>query len=155
MTIKHENLFISKFTLTTFVVIYIIQLLLFGVNSFFKYFFVFLKKEKFMFKERLKQLRTEQNLTQKELAKNINTSQQNIGFWETGKRNPKYDMIEKLANFFNVSTDYLTGKSNIKHPESDIDKAIDKSVAYNGKPITNNDREAIKAFLSTYFSNKD
>lgn len=108
-----------------------------------------------MFKERLKQLRTEQNLTQKELAKNINTSQQNIGFWETGKRNPKYDMIEKLANFFNVSTDYLTGKSNIKTPESDIDKAIDKSVAYNGKTITNNDREAIKTFLNNYFSNKD
>ena len=78
-----------------------------------------------MFNQRLKQLRTEQNLTQKELAKHINTSQQNIGFWETGKRNPKFDMIEKLANFFNVSTDYLTGKSSTKNPKSDIDNAID------------------------------
>lgn len=108
-----------------------------------------------MFKERLKELRNQAGLTQKEIANKFNTSQQSYAKWENGKTNPSQKSLEKLAEFFNVSIDYLIGKSNIKHPESDIDKAIDKSVAYNGKPITNNDRETIKAFLNTYFSNKD
>ena len=65
-------------------------------------------------------------------------------------------MVEKLANFFNVSTDYLLGKTDIPEPESDIDldSAIDNSVAYDGTPITDNDREIIKDFLKDYFANK-
>ena len=65
-------------------------------------------------------------------------------------------MVEKLANFFNVSTNYLLGKTDIPEPESDIDldSAIDNSVAYDGTPITDNDREIIKDFLKDYFANK-
>ena len=66
------------------------------------------------------------------------------------------ETMEKLADFFNVSTDYLLGKTDIPDPESDIDldSAIDNSVAYDGTPITDNDREIIKDFLKDYFANK-
>lgn len=65
---------------------------------------------------RLKQLREIANLTQKELANKLETSQQNIAFWESGKRNPKYEMLKKLSMFFNVNPDYLLGKTDIKNP---------------------------------------
>ena len=109
-----------------------------------------------MLEIRLKELRNKANITQKELAESINTSQQNIAFYEKGERKPKHDMVEKLANFFNVSTDYLLGKTDFPDLdlEVDIDTAIDNSVAYDGKPITDNDREIIKDFLKEYFANK-
>ena len=109
-----------------------------------------------MLPNRLKELRQKANITQKELAHSIHSSQQNIAFYEKGERKPKHEMVEKLANFFNVSIDYLLGKTDIPDLdlEVDIDNAIDNSVAYDGTPITDNDREIIKNFLKDYFSNK-
>lgn len=74
-----------------------------------------------MLPERLKKLRIEAGLTQKELAKIIQTSQQNIGFYEKGERQPKNDTLTKLADFFNVSIDYLLGKTDKK--DNDLKKA--------------------------------
>ncbi len=59
------------------------------------------------FPERLRQLRTEADLTQKQLADIVGTTQQNIAFWETGRQRPKQPSLIKLANYFNVSIDYL------------------------------------------------
>lgn len=58
---------------------------------------------------RLKELRQEKDLTQYEIAKGINTSQRNISRWENGDNEPSSTFIIKLANFFDVSTDYLLG----------------------------------------------
>ena len=109
-----------------------------------------------MFSNRLKELRQKAKVTQKELAQSINSSQQNIALYEQGRRKPKYETLEKLSVFFNVSTDYLLGKTDFPEPDSDIDldTAIDNSVAYDGTPITDNDREIIKDFLKDYFANK-
>ena len=64
--------------------------------------------------------------------------------------------MKKNIYFFNVSTDYLLGKTDFPDLdlEVDIDTAIDNSVAYDGTPITDNDREIIKDFLKEYFANK-
>ena len=61
------------------------------------------------FKERLKELRVEKELSQIQLAKSIDVSQRSISSWETGFRQPDYDTLEKLAKFFNVTADYLLG----------------------------------------------
>ncbi len=74
-----------------------------------------------MFAKRLKQLRKEANLTQKNIADNFNTSPQSYAQWEKGLRNPSKESLEKLADFFNVSTDYLLGNSDIRNPEEEID----------------------------------
>lgn len=58
---------------------------------------------------RLKELRTEKNLTQTSVANAIHTSQRNIGRWENNEVLPTADFIIRLAEFFNVSTDYLLG----------------------------------------------
>ena len=61
---------------------------------------------------RLKELREEKQLSQLEVANAIATSQRNIGRWETGANEPSSSFVIKLANYFEVSTDYLLGRSN-------------------------------------------
>lgn len=60
----------------------------------------------------LKNLRQDNNMTQDELAKKIDTSRSNIANYENGKNMPSVDILEKISKLFGVSTDYLLGKSN-------------------------------------------
>lgn len=61
------------------------------------------------FASRLKQLRLSRKLTQKELGELLNVSQNAIFNWENNKREPSIEIIEMLANYFNVSKSYLMG----------------------------------------------
>jgi transcriptional regulator with XRE-family HTH domain len=61
------------------------------------------------FCERLKELRLEKKLTQKELAKIIQTNNSSICDWECGRAEPNIEMIIKLCNYFDISSDYLLG----------------------------------------------
>ncbi len=58
---------------------------------------------------RIFELRNEANLSQQKLATIIGVTQKAIDFWEKGINEPKASYIIKLAQFFNVSTDYLLG----------------------------------------------
>lgn len=60
---------------------------------------------------RLKQIRKERGVTQSEVAKFIGISQNNYSYWENGKVKIDGDSIKKLADYFNVSVDYLLGRS--------------------------------------------
>lgn len=62
--------------------------------------------------KRIKILRLENNLTQEELAKKINTLRSNIANYENNKNNPSIVVLEKLSKIFNCSTDYLLGITN-------------------------------------------
>lgn len=59
----------------------------------------------------LKRIRKENNLTQEELAKKINTSRSNIANYENDKNMPSIDILEKLSKIFGCSIDYLLGKT--------------------------------------------
>ena len=61
---------------------------------------------------RLKELRQERELTQWDVANGIQTGQRNIGRWERGEVLPSADYVVKLADFFEVSADYLLGRSD-------------------------------------------
>lgn len=63
---------------------------------------------------RLKQLREENNLSQLDLANKLNMSQQTISAYEKGTREPDIETIKKISDFFNVSTDYLICKTDIR-----------------------------------------
>lgn len=63
----------------------------------------------------LKKIRLDNNLTQEELAKKINTSRSNIANYENNKNMPSIEILDKLSEIFNCSTDYLLGKSDIKN----------------------------------------
>ncbi len=60
----------------------------------------------------IKELRLEKGLTQQQLANNIGVSQKAIDYWERNVNEPKASYIIKLADFFDVSADYLLGRKN-------------------------------------------
>lgn len=66
---------------------------------------------------RLKLLRTERGENLEKIAEYLNVSLQTISNYENEKRDMTPDTIIKLAKYFNVSTDYLLGKSDIRNPE--------------------------------------
>ncbi|WP_417129052.1 helix-turn-helix domain-containing protein [Ruthenibacterium lactatiformans] len=66
------------------------------------------------FGERLRQLRTEKGLTQKQLAVETGTSERGIQNYEMGIRNPAFDALLSLADYFDVSLDYLCGRSDVR-----------------------------------------
>ncbi len=65
------------------------------------------------YNEVLRELRTERNLTQAEIAKIINISQRAYSFYEKGEREPSIDTILKLADYYQVPTDILLGRWEI------------------------------------------
>lgn len=70
-----------------------------------------------MFCDNLKALRKQHELTQNELAEKLYVSIQSISRWETGESEPSFDVLLKIAEFFDVSTDYLLGKEFIPEEE--------------------------------------
>jgi len=69
-----------------------------------------------MLSKRLKALRQENNLLQKDIAKKLNISTSAYGFYEQGKRTPDLETVLKLAEIFDVTIDYLLGRNDIKTP---------------------------------------
>jgi len=64
------------------------------------------------FKDRLKELRMERNISQQDLGKIVNMSKMAISHWESGHSEPSIAQLIVLSNFFDVSVDYLIGKNN-------------------------------------------
>ena len=69
-----------------------------------------------MMKNRIKELRQKNNLTLRALGEKINMSSSRLSQYETGKREPKLETWQKLADFFGVSVPYLQGYVEINIP---------------------------------------
>lgn len=67
-----------------------------------------------MFEKRLKKERIKKGLNQPELAHALKVAKQTISNWENGNRTPDSNMLVKIANFFNVSVDYLLGRTEMR-----------------------------------------
>jgi len=66
-----------------------------------------------MLAKRLKQLREERHLLQKDIANILKITTSAYGYYEQNRRDPDTIVLQKLADFFDVSTDYLLGRTNI------------------------------------------
>ncbi len=66
---------------------------------------------------RLKKLRDENNFSQKSVAQKLNISNATLSQYESGVRQPSYDVLKKIADIYNVSIDYLLGRTDIKNYE--------------------------------------
>ena len=92
-----------------------------------------------MFKgDRLKKLREQKKLTQEQLGRVFNISHATINRYEKEQRQPDTEILNKLADFFDVSTDYLFGRINETRTESIKLKEEDKKY----KVIIDHAREA-------------
>lgn len=104
---------------------------------------------------RLKELRKEKDVMQKDVANFLDISSSAYGFYEQGKRTPTSDIVVKLAEYFDVSTDYLLGKTDERNietkkendleKENDVEKGINtifqkEVVQLCGEPLSPEDR---------------
>ncbi|AEN98699.1 helix-turn-helix domain-containing protein [Fructilactobacillus sanfranciscensis] len=117
-----------------------------------------------MFPERLKALRSGRHITLAELADELNkmfatdeaheNTASQIGNWERGIRNPSYIEVRKLATYFNVSMDYISGR--VDSENIDISKLFisGTDLYFNEQPISGSDRYEIYQLIDGYLHGK-
>lgn len=96
---------------------------------------------------RIKNLREEKGIYQKDLARLLNVSIPAINYYENEKRAMDTETASILADFFNVSIDYLLGKSDIRNPEKIEDTLELSNFMKNYTPPTQKQKEQIKSLL--------
>lgn len=69
-----------------------------------------------LFNDMLRALRQDNDLTQDELSKALHIERKTLSNYETGYRTPSIYLVVKIADYFDVSTDYLLGRTNIPTP---------------------------------------
>lgn len=69
-----------------------------------------------VYRERLRSIREDQDLTQAELGRLLNKSQQGYNHIEAGRAELKIDDLAKLCRFYNLSADYIIGLTDKKRP---------------------------------------
>lgn len=89
---------------------------------------------------RIRDLRKESGLSQEQLAKKFNLSQQTISSYEICSREPDNDTLKQLASFFGVSVDYLLGQSNLRNSR----EIVSESSAPYSLDVSGLPEEAIK-----------
>lgn len=94
-------------------------------------------------------------MSQFQLAKTLNIATSTLGMYETNKRKPNMEMLEKLADFFGVSIDYLLGREASDKSDIDLDRAIDNAMSFDGKPVTEHDRKMMKQLWKAYMAGKE
>ncbi|WP_125764492.1 helix-turn-helix domain-containing protein [Companilactobacillus hulinensis] len=100
-------------------------------------------------KDRIKALSNQRQITIAELERKLDFSNGTINKWN--KQNPSSDKLTQVANYFNVSTDYLLGRTNVKNvadkkPEADL-ADDDVIMTFEGRPIPPEDIELMKRLL--------
>lgn len=124
------------------------------------------------FGETLKKLRLEKELNQVEFAKIFNIAKGTVSNWENNNRFPDKEMLNKLADFFEVSVDYLLGRTNEQSPPTttpsltkkellDIEKEalqmienIDNAdvIEFCGTPADDDDKEFLRMAYERFLS---
>ena len=64
--------------------------------------------------QRIKDLRTDADMSQKQLSEILHISQRSYSHYETGSRNIPVEMLIRLANYYDISVDYLVGRTDKK-----------------------------------------
>lgn len=102
--------------------------------------------------EIIKTLANGRKMTVAELERKLDLSNGSVSKWAKSTPNSKY--LEKVADYFDVSVDYLLGRS-AKQVEFDLDKAIDNAMSFDGKPVTEHDRKMMKQLWKAYMAGKE
>lgn len=104
--------------------------------------------------EIIKNLSMQRKISIAELERTLNLSNGSISKWAKNSPNAKY--LEKIADYFDVSVDYLLGRTE-KQTESrqqTINEAIETAMANDGKELDQHDKDVIKSLIEAYLDNK-
>ena len=112
-----------------------------------------------MFSNKLKELRkSKHGLTQEMVAKQIGIAKTTYSAYEQGKRQPDFDILKKLAKYFNVTTDYLIDNDvpdwATKKDVHDLQKFLEDnsdSMTYGGDSLTEEEQEKLKIAMTQIF----
>ena len=94
--------------------------------------------------EHIRELRIEENLNQKEFAKILNVQNTTLSQYENGINIPSDEMKIKIGDFFDVSIDYLLGRSDNRKPD-EIYSNVFHSISDDG--LTKEDIDIVKAMI--------
>ncbi|MBY6271095.1 MAG: XRE family transcriptional regulator [Bacillaceae bacterium] len=98
------------------------------------------------FGERLRKLRLQKGLTMKELGKIFSLAESTISGYENGTRKPDMDLIARFADFFEVTTDYLYGRTD--NPRETVQKKENKNLFFfDIEGLTEEEIEEIKRHI--------
>ncbi|AUS03930.1 helix-turn-helix domain protein [Paenibacillus phage Norbert] len=111
-------------------------------------------KYKEVFKTRLREMRLKNGYSQEEFAKKVGLKRTNIANYESGRNTPPSQILGKIAEGFNTSTDYLLGKTD--NPESlkvrdldaiSIDDLQNFKIEYRGVELTEDEKRQVIRLL--------
>lgn len=95
---------------------------------------------------RIADLRRQSHMSQFQLAKVLKIGTSTLGMYETGKREPSPKVLKRIADYFDVSIDYLLGRKQTEKKTADL--ADDETIfTYEGKKIPPEDLEYMKRIL--------
>lgn len=102
-----------------------------------------------MFGDIFKQLRLEKGLSQDRIAEELDVSQPLIAKWESHQSTPAPEMLDYIADYFDVSTDYLIGRTNDRRYFKSNDNSIeDFNLLFNKyKGLSDSDKEFMKNMI--------
>ena len=104
--------------------------------------------------ENLKKLRLTKGLSQQALADHLELSQQTIYKYENGITEPNIDMLKVIADFFDVSIDYLTGNSSCTHKIEEVQEtdlnADELSLIRKYRSLPSSSRQAFQQLMEDY-----
>lgn len=129
----------------------------------FKYFLSYLRKvdiSMFSTFDKIKELCQKQGISLNQLEEKLNFSTNYL--YSMKKGNPKADNLQKIADYFNVSIDYLLGRTDNPKIATDGDASAPldlrdiaaQSMLFDGKPLTEEDIDFITAVLEAHLKNK-
>lgn len=97
------------------------------------------------FSSMIQYLRKRSNLTQNELADKLGVANTTVSMWETGRRRPDFEMLETLADFFNVDINFILGvdKEKLVNPVWDDEQAKENAELFMALP-KDKQEEALK-----------
>lgn len=101
---------------------------------------------------RIKSLRTENQMTQKQLAEKVGLTPKMISFYEKGERIPPLDIVEKLVKIFSKSSDYIIGIDNLLN--EDIKNNVDTDL-FPISSLTAREQDLIQVFRQLTNDNQD
>lgn len=114
--------------------------------------------------DRLRSLRENLGLSQKELADRLNINRSTYARYETSSTQPDYDILDALANFYDVSVDYLLGRTNSYQTQTKEERDIAKrlkqfeaelenseGLAFDGEPMSDEAKESLKESMELLF----
>ena len=103
---------------------------------------------------RIKELAYAQKISIRRLEENIGFGNGTINRW--AKTTPGVDKLEKVADYFGVSVDYLLGresKADMIH-NAPIDEVLGTIMSYDGKPVSEHDKVVMKDLLEAYLRSR-